>query len=266
MGSEAPRKDLKNKPLVEAILEVKWALATPPPPAPPGISVDPHYVFLLGRFFERIQSTYPCHEQLPTAQMPAEMVSQMVQHRFRAAENAWPLVQLGPGIMTVNDTAGYTWPGFQKSCEDAVAALVAAHPAPKELKVDNVVLRYIDAIDFDSESENAFEFLRDKMKVNLALPPSLFDGGAESRPAAFSWVASFPLKKPDGTVTLKFATGRKPDGRPLLVWETVVISKNTQLPEFPGGFPQWLSDAHETTDDWFFKLIEGELQRRFEGD
>jgi hypothetical protein len=30
-----------------------------------------------------------------------------------------------------------------------------------------------------------------------------------------------------------------------------------------GGFGGWIDAAHEITDEWFFKLIEGELERSF---
>jgi uncharacterized protein (TIGR04255 family) len=57
-----PRKELKNKPLVEAILELKWTL---PAQATPGMEGDPHYRLLLGRFSERVESSYPFHGPLP---------------------------------------------------------------------------------------------------------------------------------------------------------------------------------------------------------
>ena len=66
------RKDLKNKPLVEAILEIRWHLVQPPVtvqgPAQMMLpAADPHYRLLLGRLFDRLQKEYPVHEQLPTA-------------------------------------------------------------------------------------------------------------------------------------------------------------------------------------------------------
>lgn len=89
-----PSKVLKNKPLVEAILEVKWALTSPTP----GVQIDPHYKILLGRLYDKVCEQYPEHEQLPTATVPDEIVGHTVQHRFRYAPNDWPLIQVGPGI------------------------------------------------------------------------------------------------------------------------------------------------------------------------
>ncbi|MBN1984632.1 MAG: TIGR04255 family protein [Chitinivibrionales bacterium] len=256
------RKDLKNKPLVEAIIEVKWALAQ----QSPSMHLDPHYRLLLGRFSERVQKDYPFHEPLPTAQIPDGMVAQMVQHRFRTSENRWPLAQIGPGIMTVNETSGYIWADFQKQCEDVVSKLFDAYPVRSDFKIQDLTLRYIDAVEFNFDRDNIFDFLGEKLKTKICLPESLFQGtNICKNPTAFNWQASFKICKPGGIVTLRFATGQR-EGVPSLIWETLVQSSGDKLPSLPEGFPKWLEEAHVITDDWFFKLIEGELERRFSGE
>ncbi len=256
-------KILKHKPLIEAILELRWALSES---AVAGMQGDPHYRLLLGRFSERVQSKYQHHEALPTAQFPDEMVSYNVQHQFRVAKAGWPLLQIGPGIMTVNDTDSYTWPDFLSRCTEAVSHLYDSHPSRAEFKLQELTLRYIDAIEFDYVNNNIFDFLRSKLKTQVMLPNSLFEGtDINKNPAAFNWQASFAHNKPAGTVTVRFAAGQKL-GSPALIWETLVQSTGDQIPAFPSEFPQWLKDSHVITDDWFFKLIEGELERRFTGE
>lgn len=257
------RRDLENKPLVEAILEVKWEL---PVQTTPGIEGDPHYRLLLGRFSERIESDYPFHESLPTAQIPDAMVAHMAQHRFRTSKAGWPLIQVGPGLMTVNETDGYTWSDFRERCGKAVAHLFDAHPARQELKVQDLTVRYIDAVDVAFRQESVFAFLQDKMKISISLPDSLFDGGQiEKNPSAFNWEVSFPRNDPGGLVTLRFAVGEHRD-KPALIWETLVQAAPECIPPMPDGFSEWLEKAHDLTDDWFFKLIDGELERRFSGE
>lgn len=263
------RKDLKYKPLVEAILEIKWQLVQPiRAPGPPQMLLpahDPHYRLLLGRLFDRFQTDYPFHEQLPTASLPDDMVGQVVQHRFRAAKDDWPLVQVGPGVFTINDTHHYTWTDFEQRAKVAVKRLYDAHPDVSELRIESIVLRYIDAVDCNYEEEDAFEFLRDKLKVGSNLPPSLFDDtGVRNRPRSFVWQAAFRCFKPSGEVNISFATGRKED-KPSILWDTTVQSTGNDLPEMPAGFEAWFEAAHRISDDWFFKLIEGELERRFDG-
>jgi uncharacterized protein (TIGR04255 family) len=255
-------KELKNKPLVEAILEVRWQLRG----GPPGLQVDPHYKLLLGRLFDRMLKDYPEHEQLPTATLPDEMAGHVVQHRFRVTARSWPLVQVGPGIFTVNSTADYKWPDFRPRVLAAIGKLYDAHPKVEELKISNLILRYIDAVEFEYREHSIFEFLRDKLKLTISLPDNLFEGtGVESKPNGFTWQCSFKCEKPRGIINLRFATGQKKD-RPAMVWETTLESAGDGLPELPKGFEGWLDGAHAITDDWFFKMIEGELERRFSGE
>lgn len=83
------REILKNKPLVEAIFELRWDLQEPVP----GIKIDPHYKLLIGRLYDKLNDEYPYHEQLPIAAMPDEILGHVVQHRFRRNKDEWPLIQ-----------------------------------------------------------------------------------------------------------------------------------------------------------------------------
>jgi len=253
---------LKNKPLVEAILEVRWELQGDSP----GPQTDPHYKLLLGRLFDRMLKDYPEHEQLSTASIPDEFVGHNVQHRFRVAANAWPLVQVGPGVFTVNSTADYAWLDFRPRVVSAVEKLYDAHPSVSDLKITNLILRYIDAVEFNHIENNVFDFLKDKLKLGTSLPATLFENtGVEDKPNTLAWKTSFRCEKPKGTIITRFATGHK-SNKPAVVWETIVESAHEDLPEMPKEFETWIDTAHDITSAWFFKMIEGELKRRFSGE
>ncbi len=81
----------------------------------------------------------------------------------------------------------------------------------------------------------------------------------------FNFQASYQTLKPKGIIILRFATGVRKEERSV-VWETAVQSMNQDLPSLPRGFKAWATAAHAITDDWFFKLIEGELERKFAGE
>jgi uncharacterized protein (TIGR04255 family) len=256
-----PHKQLKNKPLVEVIFEIRWELVQ----TSPGYEHDPHYKLLLGRFYDRVSRDYPEHEQLPVAGVPDEIVAHIVQHRFRVGKGSWPLFQIGPGVVTANSTADYTWEDFSRRAVCAVKTLFDAHPKPSELKVIQLILRYVDAVEFDYSSDNVYSFLQDKLKIGLSLPQNLFNGtGVEQRPKVFSWHSAFSCNKPTGVVNIKFATGQKKENTPAIVWETTLQSSASDVPILPDGIEEWLDAAHEVTSDWFFKLIQGELERRFD--
>jgi len=254
-------KILKNKPLVEAIFELRWELQEPAP----GVKIDPHYKIIVGRIYDKVSNEYTFHEQLPTASLPDEIVGHVAQHRFRKSKDQWPIIQIGPGIITVNDTEGYTWEDFEKRINQAVDILFEVYPDSKNnLKINSVLLRYLDAITFDFEKENIFNFLNEQMKTNINLYPKLFENtGVKEKPLGFDLKASFASTKPKGAFHLRFTRG-KIKGLDALIWETAVQSISEDVPKDQDEIVNWIKEAHDLTHDCFFKLIEGELLRRFE--
>jgi len=255
------RRQLKNPPLVEVILEVRWELQNA---GEAHIKVDPHYSILLGKLYDRLQGSYPYHEQLPQASIPDEISGYVVKHRFRHEQGGWPLVQLGPGILTVNHTKKYTT--FNEFCPLAVSAvrhLFEVYPKPEILNISSLLLRYIDAKEFDYQKENIQVFLRDKMGVPLSLPEKLFENtGVDKVPRNLTWNCSFACSKPRGLATLKFATGLS-NGKPALIWEQIVKSGRRDVPDMPSGFENWIRRAHKITESWFLSLIKGDLEKEF---
>ncbi|MBL7117693.1 MAG: TIGR04255 family protein [Candidatus Syntrophoarchaeum sp.] len=254
------RKILKDKPLVEAIFELRWELQEPTS----GMKIDPHYKILIGRIYDRVKEEYPFHEQLPTATMPDEIAGYVVQHRFRESKDEWPLIQIGPGIITLNDTDGYIWADFEKRISHVLDTLFDAYPdAESNMKVSGLLLRYIDAVDFDYEKDDIFDFLKEKMKMNIEIHKMLFEKtGVSKLPLGLDLRFSFPSTKPKGAIHLRFARGKRKDAD-ALIWETMVQSFGNDAPKVKKEITIWVKKAHELTNDWFFKMIEGELLRRF---
>ena len=255
------RKILKNKPLVEAIFELRWELQEPAS----GIRIDQHYKILVGRIYDRVNKEYTFHEQLPTATMPDEIAGYVVQHRFRKSKDEWPLIQIGPGIITLNDTTGYVWEDFEKRISHVLDTLFEAYPvAESNLKANRLLLRYIDALNFDYGRDEIFTFLKEKMKTNIEIHEKLFENTEVNRlPLGFDLRFSFPSTKPKGATYLRFVRGKKED-TDSLIWETQVQSIGDDAPKVKNEITAWVKEAHKLTDDWFFKIIEGELLRRFE--
>ena len=255
-----PSQKLSKAPLVEAILEVRWRLVE----RPPGVTIDPKYKILVGRLYDRLETAYPFHEPLPTASMPDEMLGYVVQHRFRIAENKWPLVQIGPGVVTLNDTENYTWDDFENRSHQLLDHLFSVYPdAQHSLVIANLQLRYIDAIPFEFDRNDIFAFMADKLKTQIALSPKVFQGAPiQPLPAGFSFLVAFPTVNPIGIIRLRFARGTQ-NKRDTLMWETIVQSDGADIPQMPVGFQGWLSGAHTLTHNLFFKLIEGSLEESF---
>ncbi|MFZ1473375.1 MAG: TIGR04255 family protein [Anaerolineae bacterium] len=251
---------LTHPPLVEAILEVRWQLQE----QAPGVAVDPKYKLLVGRLYDRLNREYPFHEPLPTASMPDEMLGYVVQHRFRTAEDAWPLVQVGPGLVTLNDTQDYTWKAFEAKSRQLVDALYSAYPdASTALRVGSLQLRYINAIPFDFEWADVLQFLAEHLKITLAFSPALLTGmPVKAAPKGLNVVFEFSTENPAGALRVRLARGKRQDADALIL-EMVLISEDADAPATPADFPAWLDAAHNVIHDTFFKMIEGRLEEQF---
>lgn len=253
------RKILKNKPLMEAIFEIRWELKE----ISSGIKIDPYYKILIGRIYDRVKEEYPFLEQLPTSAIPDEIARYIAQYRFRKAENKWPLIQIGPGIITLNDTDGYTWEDFGKRIRHILNVLYESYP-DDNLRINSLSLRYIDAIEFDYKKDSIFSFFKNNFKINIELYQKLFEEtGVDNLPLNFDLRFSFPATKPKGSSNLRFARGKKNE-LDALIWETQVQSIDEDVPRDKNEINAWIDEAHKLADDWFFKMIEGELLRRFE--
>ena len=246
-------KKLSHKPLIEAIFELKWRI--------PSNEDDPNYSLFVGRLHNCVRGQFPFHEQLPTAMFPTPAVMNIPQHRFRCKKDGWPLIQIGPGIVTYNDTEGYDWKEFGKQAKKLMKNIFKAYPEPEGLEISSLVLRYLDA--FDYNNQNLFTYLEKYLKSKVDFPPQLFENiSVHKKPIALQLSAAFQADKPKGTVTISFNSGKRAD-KPSLIMGTSVQSDSTGVPPMPQGFDDWIEDAHNIVREWFFVLIEGELYKRF---
>lgn len=248
---------LPNKPLVEAILELRWKLESHE-----GLQIDPHYSLLPGLFYGELKGRYPEVEVLPSSRAPEGVLPHVVRQRLRAGKDDWPLVQLGPGVLTVNDTCRYHWRDFASRVTEAVGVLHRVYPGG-QLTPILMQLRYLDAIAFDYGAENVLRFLTGKLHVQAGLPAELLEQPCKAEPRHFKFELGLDLTRPRGRVGLGIATGNH-NGQPAVVINTTVTSVGGDAPTTPEATGAWLEQAHEVTRRWFFTLIDGELKKDFE--
>lgn len=266
MNDRIPRPhELPKKPLVEAVFELRWHLQK----RASGEEVDPGFQFLLGKFYDLISDDFPEVEDLPAASVPEHMVPSVVRHRFRKMKDGWPLIQIGPGVLSVNDTASYTWKSFQPMLKKAVDALLMVYPTKiGPLSFVQATLRYIDAVAIEPHGagDGVLAFLKSHLHTDISVDPLLFTPAAvvSHEPAGFQLRLNYPLQKPKGMGVISFTTGQK-DGAPSIIWETLIVSRETHVPKTRDEFCDWFSDAHEITDSWFFALCRGMLLESFGG-
>ena len=157
----------------------------------------------------------------------------------------------------------YIWNDFRERTTFAVQKLFEAHPVNTGIKIDSVMLRYIDAINFDYTDNNIIDFLNDKMKITIKSSDSLFKGHeVDSKPERFNFQSSFYCKNPKSMFTLKIATGQNKQQKAIIM-ETIVHSIDEDIPSNVSEIPGWVNSAHQIIHDWFFRIIEGDLEKEF---
>ena len=255
--------DLPNKPLVEAVFELRWAISDANGGNPPR---DPGFRIALGRYYDVVKASYPVVVDLPSAQVPEEMTAYSVRHQFRVKEEQWPLTQIGPGILTVNDTTGYTWADFQRRIGSAVDAILEAYPSEiHPFTPARVQLRYIDAIQYAPDDMGPVEFIGTALHTEIRPDPLMFP--SPSGPEIAREVRlhlTYSLADPKGEGQLIFASGRHREKGPSIILETIVRSRPESVPNNKEEIKQWVDTAHGVTRRWFFTLCRGQLLRSFE--
>jgi uncharacterized protein (TIGR04255 family) len=251
---------LRKKPLIEAIFELKWEL----PSQQGGILIDPNYSFLVGLYYERIKDKYPFRNDLPASKVPVEVLPYIAQFQFRKGDNQWPLTQIGPGILSVNDTTGYSWENnFNTRCTNLIRIFKECYPENNKLKIIELHLRYINAVEFDYSLNDIYTYLSEYLNFNISLPDKLIKNkDINKNPKGYLVNFVLPLTSPVGAITVKLAKGKRSD-KDAIVFEIGVSSKQDDLSGYSLPYSEWLDEAHKRAEDVFLSFVEGELLRSF---
>jgi len=250
---------LPHPPLQEVIFELKWRLDQ----IQPGVLKDSHYQILIGTLYAKLREAgYSFHEALQTSHIPDELVPYIIQHRFRPAQDQWPLFQIGSGILTLNDTIHYSWPDFSGRIRDLIVNFFDVYPEPDSLHIIEMNLRYINAVTLP-EGKDPKEFLNQSMGADIVMPEALFvNTGVRNRPVGFDIYQRFQEEKNGSVVMIRYLYGHgTPPGR--FIWETAVHTDGENLPKQPEKIMQWCNQAHDLTHDWFLKMCSDELMESF---
>lgn len=250
-------------PVLEVIFELRWELEVIDQQQ--GRLRDPSYPMMYGRLYDRLQKEYPVIEDLPTTQVHPEAHPYVVRHRLRKEQNGYPLMQIGPGVATFNESKGYGWTNFKSSALRLIESVIDLYPDQQfPLNFVKAELRYLNGIKFDFAKEKALPFLSDKLHMNVALPEALFGDRCENDPHTVNLNLGYPLKKPLGHVALSANLGQL-EGKTAYLTQTIIQSHGETLPSDVDGFETWLKEAHETAEHCFQVLYQGALMDKFCG-
>lgn len=248
---------LNNKPLAEAILEVRWDLRV----GANGLPEDDLYDIMIGSFHGSLKEILPVRVRLPSAVVMGMNLPYQVQHQFRTAADKWPLVQIGPGVLTINETEGYRSSSFLRICQKVIEILFGFWKENnRRPELSHVALRYINA---DAQEKNLLDFLN-KTGINLDFDQRLVSGEKfrEKNPKEVRFFSAFDIEEPRGTFSISANPGAV-NGIEATVWEMQVDSTGDQCTFFVNSTSDWLKSANEICHDFFFSMIEHNLLERY---
>ncbi|MBU6383498.1 MAG: TIGR04255 family protein [Verrucomicrobia bacterium] len=250
-------------PIIEAIFELRWEIEGDPQSER---MRDPSYPMMYGSLYERMKKDFPVIEDLPSVQAHPEATPYIPRHRMRKDRNAYPLIQVGPGIVTVNLSKGYAWDAFRSLILRIVESVIDLYPTHSiPLNFTKSELRFVNGIRFDLARENPISFLADKLHMKLELDPEIFERNPiHDRPNAVGLNLSFVLDKPMGHLGIAANLGQF-EGKPAFIQQTLIQSFGELAPADSASFTPWLEEAHDVAETCFQIFCKGELMEKFCG-
>ena len=166
------------------------------------------------------------------------------------------MVQLGPGVLTVNETEkNYVWEdNFRVAIVYALETLERSYPAA--LEYSKARLTYIDAVDFDPKTTSAADFVARNLLTgictNYELPGSR-DNVNISQTFTMSQDTVFHITIQSGLNNVT--------GAPAIIW-TTVLERTTAFKK--DGLLPWLDWAHKQASDFFVKMLNPDFYASFD--
>jgi len=251
---------LSKPPILEAIFEMRWNLASVPNTQ---ARRDPAYPLLYGRLYDRFKKDYSLVEDLPSVQAHPDASPYIVRHRMRKAADKWPLVQVGPGIITINEGKEYSWDKFREEIVRIFEAFTDFYPQSSfPLNIIKTELRFINGIEM-TENENALQFLADKLHTKIEIDSSLFAPN-QIMPNAegVTLNVGYNIQDPEGKAMLGIGSGEVMD-KPAMLQQMLFHSIGESAPQDLGTLDPWLDSMHKIAKNWFETLCRGEVMKKF---
>jgi uncharacterized protein (TIGR04255 family) len=243
---------LANSPLQEVIFEVKWELDFD---IHTNTFVDNYYQFALGKFQQLNSNQFPVVKPKFPIEIPFQVLNYQTVFQFWNQEKKWPVLQLGPGILTVNDTeANYEWETvYFPLIKLALGNLEKAYD--NELKYIEFSLRYIDVVKVGDYGFSDWGSFFEK-NINF-----MFQNNFNTRGdiESFKLDQSFNLGE-NGVLKISFSNGKSDKMDEIFIWQTEVSCKKVIDKK---GLLEWVNFAHGETSSIFKEICKKEFYASF---
>lgn len=239
---------LPKAPLLEVIFDIKWDVTSK------ADIID--FQYLHGDLYSNLKSKYTHRENLISPEVPLELVKGNPVYRFRETSGGYPLVQVGPGLISVNTIDNkYFWKEFSAEINTVLNVFTDIYPKYSDINL-TPALTYIDFFEYDKNKQTPVEFLNSNFHLSFN---DNFMSGIVSKMNDVNF--TFNYQAEEKIVSLNLRNGMTDNTKEGLVLQTKVIGEkvkyNTQQ------LKDWLDSAHELSSKMFKSLTDGKMYESF---
>lgn len=245
---------LPNAPLQEVIFEVKWDLDVK---EETNQSYDKGFDIAAGKFSGIVQDQFSVVRRKLPEEIPNNFLNYQTVYQYKSGVQTWPILQLGPGIFTVNDTdKNYDWDKtYFPLIKRGVNWLEKAYT--KNLNYRFASLKYIDTIkvnDYGFKGDWK-SFISEQLNVSFQ---NQFEIGGKLTNAQLN--QAFELED-ESHLQVSVSSGKTNKlNEPLLIWQ-IGIQKQKMFQKT--DLFEWLEHSHDIASDLFKKIVKPDLYDSF---
>lgn len=237
---------LPKAPLIEVIFELRWQIKQK--------SDLTKHQYLIGDLYSSIKNDYPIRESLAPPEVPVDVLINNPVHRYRADKNKYPLVQVGPGVLTLNTTDdNYFWEEFFEWADKLTTIFFEVFPIGSETFKPNLL--YLDFFKFDFKSDNVINYINRVFNITVD-QAFIKDTG---NPFNLNTGFFYETELGDLSVTLKKGQNAKKEQG--IVMQTMLHGKEPMTKK--DNILSWLNNAHSYSSDLFKEITKGDLYNSF---
>lgn len=245
---------LPKAPLQEAIFEIRWELDVDPSNNQP---LDLGFSLAQGKLQEIVKDEFPVYKRRVPHGLPDHIFQFQPINQYWRKDETWPVLQLGPGIFSINDTdKNYDWnrnyfPLIQRGLEWVLKAY------DKKLPINSASLRYIDSVmpkNYGYEGKLQ-EFIQQHFKFSFV---NDFEPGGSVRDIQFD---QFFQLTDGSSLHIAMTSGKyRKTEEEALIWQTAVIKQdNFEI----ASLLNWVEKSHTITSDLFRRMTKQDFYDSF---
>ncbi len=254
---------LPNAPLREAIVSLKWAL----PNTPQGARYDTGLDLAVGHLHQLISKEYPTFRRITTPLGLGPFQSNYNPIFRFAHESGYPLIQLGSGLMSFNESGKqYDWEHFSQALQKAVKNLGEAYPSDylelvelRFLLINRLEVKHFEAYlrkhhGYTEEKLKTSQFFSEYLGLKVSTTYEIQAPNEKLRLLSQDILRTYELPNNLGRVTVRHRDESEEGGDQIAYWEIDATTMAHDLSLKLGQVGDWVSDVHTQTRSIFTNM------------